>query len=277
MASSLSRLRCRDVVVLLSAYAEGETASAVSRGIRAHLDGCASCRGELARTERALGVLRKAQPAAAPPDLAAGLYARIADLDRRPAPSLRMLRYAGAAACALLVVVAGARVMTFVTRSAEMPPLPPVAPRIELRIPQVDAAPRVASSRRASVAPVVGAPAGAGLRSAEAVVGVAQDVPSAAVRTRARRTYRPSVPSPSGFLDVADSRGITARMLRSAAQGAERVASVEAALDERVRVGSSVTVVQGDRVLDDAGRLAVIRVRAETADGEPERPEPDER
>jgi len=88
-------------------------------------------------------------------------------------------------------------------------------------------------------------------------------------------TQRPAVPE--SFLDVADSRGVTARdILRSygvwdapqadAARGPSLPvqAGGQETLHDRVLIGDRLTELRGTAHWDESGRLRAISVRAET-------------
>jgi anti-sigma factor (TIGR02949 family) len=96
---------CEKVIEQLSAYLDGQLTAAEMEAVRAHVAGCARCRGELEaldRTARAVADLPRLQ---APSDLRDQVMAkldRVAPAEERPA---RWRMYWGAAAAVALAVV----------------------------------------------------------------------------------------------------------------------------------------------------------------------------
>lgn len=69
----MERLDCEAVLELLPWYARGTLATDERRAVDAHLEGCASCRAELADVRRALWIVSRHLPAGLLADYAAGL------------------------------------------------------------------------------------------------------------------------------------------------------------------------------------------------------------
>ncbi len=270
---------------LLPAYVELELDAGPAEHVRAHLEVCASCRAEEAACRRALGALASRVPVQ-PGDLYPEFAARLAR-QSRPSP-MRQLRWATAGACALLVVAAGAAVVSrLAPGSGQKPAIVRVTPPTAL-------APVHSGQEavRPAPAPVVAAqntpppPVLNHQASGDGAPAVLHEKP-AAERVRVAQAEARS------FLDVMPKVGATARQqfarraaggYRSGVRGSHGAASPDEqpdvqpmelvarpvryvkALDEQVRVGGSVSRVKGDAGVDADGRLAVIRVSAETID-----------
>ncbi len=125
---------------LLGAYALGHLAAAEEQTVRAHLDGCASCRTELAELEPLVGLLDAVDPAHfdtpphPPADLGLRIQQAISSEARRPAAVVRpagrrLARVAAAVAAAVAVGVSGG----LVGRGTAPPPpsSEPDAPQLE--------------------------------------------------------------------------------------------------------------------------------------------------
>jgi hypothetical protein len=101
--------RCPDTRALLPDYVEGELSGSEARRIAGHLALCSACSREEALYRQSLGALRAAQSEPAPHrDLYAGFEAKLSRYDNRSGQRQLTLRWAGAAACLLLVGSAGA-------------------------------------------------------------------------------------------------------------------------------------------------------------------------
>lgn len=124
----------------LGVYALGQLPAAEAAALRAHLDGCAACRAELAEIEPVVGPLGRVDPARldTPPAPPAWLGDRIvarAAAERSPVPRRRTVLVAAAAAA--LVGVAGAGGYALGSGSDPAVPREPVALRTPA--PGVDA------------------------------------------------------------------------------------------------------------------------------------------
>lgn len=280
-------MRCGDVRGRLDAYVEQELTADEAAGIRAHLDRCAVCRIEEARVRRALEPLRQPELKSMPASVAQGLYARLAAM---PAPRQRRvgrLRLAGALASVLLLSVCFAVAWrpdaSGPTNAPEYAGAPRATPS-NAAMPDRDAKPDLEPPPRIAEEAAL-----AMVREVRS--GPDPDQPRAPMVRRIGRK-RPVNPAPEvAFLDVADSRGITARELlqrRSApaapdqAEGAERrplflrPGRVEETLNERVRIGDQVTELHGEAEWDASGRLMAMRVRAETSEAVSDEASPDQ-
>jgi len=288
----MSKLRCKEVISRLDAFVEGELAEPEEQVVREHLAGCATCRRERDRIARAMGALHSVARPAVPEGVRRGLYARIAELEaRRLRPAF--LRPLAVGLAAVLLVAAGAAWVQFSPNSREdrerrsavtRPVRPalshtdPIGPRLAMVQPAPP--PEPSGAKQSSVEPN------------------AKTVSGSAVRTPKRSThYRKTAPAPipESFLDVADSRGITARDLIEARSGmpitlqtpplpldgdgqpvvqhrprAVRPPELRTAetLNERVRIGERVTELHGVAQWDENGRLRTMHVRAETVEDE---------
>ncbi len=271
-----NRLLCRDVAGLLAEYLEHELPEIEATRVRAHLDRCPVCRADAQRMSRALGALHDLRRSEMPDSVRTGLYARIAAMERRrPAPVLRF-RYAGAAA-ALLIAVSSAAFLAG-RRDADR----------QQAVQRAGTGSRVV---RAAASPIVSASADAvstAYRSASPsapAIGVSP-IPKPSVTVKNRRSSgsrtMARTPVPDSILDVADKRGVTARMLLNARAGSvdessrdvrQAAMALPAALGEpaggewrdRIRIGDSVTELRGMAQRDESGRLRAIRVSATTA------------
>ncbi len=289
----MTELRCRQVQAVLDAYVEGELAACEALAVRAHLEGCGACRAEHKRMSRALAVLSAATPPAVPERVRRGVYARIVQQDARRPWHLRLRPALASAAVVGLVVVGFAMVRRTSDRvvvAANTPPTPAARSHPSpVEVLEQPASGRVAGDSRRQPA---------SLRRSPPPVTQALRTTSKPV-VHGRRNVGQVSPMPESFLDVADSRGITARDLIEARSGLPailqsprpdaanpRVSSspatlgatpvpslrTEEMLNERVRVGDSVTELHGVALWDANGRLRAMRVRAETVeeDHEPE-------
>lgn len=123
---------------LLGAYALGHLAAAERDAVRAHLDGCAACRAELAELEPLVGLLGAVDPEhfETPPHPPAGLGLRIREavasearggVVRLPARRARALRLGLVAAAVVAVGLAGGLVGRSTAPEPPAPPLEAVA------------------------------------------------------------------------------------------------------------------------------------------------------
>jgi len=284
--------RCREIRARLDAYVEHELSADAAAAVRAHLDGCPVCRTEETRIVRALLPLRAWTPGQAPSDLAAGLHARIAAMQAPHRRNVWRLQIAGAAASVLLVAVCIATGLRHNSPGMSASDDAPVGralrsgtettPRAAANIPAPGSSIAPSSELKALRAP------GATLAPAPGTVPTPATADARPPRTARTRP----TPAPRSFLDVADSRGVTARALMSGvarrpeanpdasnvtqplpATVVRRTAPqppprFEQTLNERVRVGDQVTELYGEAKWDESGRLRAIRVRAETADAD---------
>ena len=126
----------RELRELLGSYALGHLEGAERDRLRAHLDGCADCRAELADLAPLAARLAAVDPDALdetptpPPDLGARVLARIAEEQRRQVVPLRraaVRRGALVAAAVTGVAAAGGVVGWLVRPVPDPPPLEPVA------------------------------------------------------------------------------------------------------------------------------------------------------
>lgn len=95
-------MKCEDALLLLSGHLDGENTTEEEAALRAHLDGCASCRALLAEFEaadRGVAALEAEPPKA--------LYDGVMGQIRRRRPARRYL-WGGAAAAAVLAVLLAA-------------------------------------------------------------------------------------------------------------------------------------------------------------------------
>ncbi|MBM3494396.1 MAG: zf-HC2 domain-containing protein [Armatimonadetes bacterium] len=294
--------RCLDIGSRLAAYIEQELSVAEARLVRAHLERCPVCRADAARMGRALEGLRRLQPVALPTDLRGQLFARIALSERPARPALGRLRWAGAAAALALAVVSTAVVMR-TGRDAGTRAAGPSAVRIETAksrepiaaMDPVSAMDPISAMDPSRERPVSGPPLG--VTPQPIGPGSAPAQPLAAQPDRRLASAGKPLGAPESMLDVADKRGVTARILladRDRAK-ADRVAraywdgekadgveprttglrpaghAYNASMDgpspgwnDRVRIGDTVTELRGEAEWDDSGRLRTMRVSAET-------------
>ncbi|MGY1653802.1 anti-sigma factor family protein [Geodermatophilus sp. SYSU D01119] len=126
----------RELREMLGAYALGHLTPAERDRVRAHLDGCADCRAELADIAPLAARLAAVDPDALdetptpPPDLGARVLARVAEERRRQVVPLRraaVRRGALTAAAVAGVAAAGGVVGWLVRPVPDPPPLEPVA------------------------------------------------------------------------------------------------------------------------------------------------------
>jgi len=286
----MRELSCRRVRPLLDAYAENELRPDEQEAVRLHLSRCQDCRDELKRLEAALAVLHAHRPLPVPPRVYAQVRARLAMPEPRKLPLLRPARVAAA------LGICGVAALAAFTAGRLLPKQPalqirrPVsAPLIEARQPKPGTVPNqtqaghlrsIAAAEEAGT-PVLPPSAVASMPS-PASRRVASSRPNSVMEAgrqgnafAVKPTQRPAVPE--SFLDVADSRGITARdILRSyGAWDAPRADAVRApslpvqaggqeTLHDRVLIGDRLTELRGTAHWDESGRLRAISVRAET-------------
>ncbi len=125
----------RELREMLGAYALGHLGPAERDRVRAHLDGCAGCRAELAELAPLAGRLSAVDPDALddtptpPPDLGARVLARVAEEQRQVVPLRRAVvrRRVLAAAAVAGVAAAGGAVGWLVRPVPDPVPLEPVA------------------------------------------------------------------------------------------------------------------------------------------------------
>ena len=118
----------------LGVYALGHGTADERAAVRAHLDGCTSCRGELAELTPLAGRLADVDPdrlddlPGPPPELGDAVLARIAAAGPRPADlaARRTRRTRWAAAAAAAVIAAAAFGVGWLSRP--LPPAPPLEP-----------------------------------------------------------------------------------------------------------------------------------------------------
>jgi hypothetical protein len=103
-------MHCKDVEALWAAHEEGALSDDMEGGLRAHLDGCPSCRvlaEKLARLEYALDALEE-EPVEPPPFLLTRVMAHVAELSqRRPSLAERIAHWVTAprlAAASLMAI-----------------------------------------------------------------------------------------------------------------------------------------------------------------------------
>jgi len=299
---------CAETECVLPAYVEGELSPALAERVRVHLEGCRRCRESEGGYRAALAALCSAPRLQAPDDVRAGFHALLRERIAREAARAAALRWAGAAACLLIVGVAGARIVSKGSDAARTEPSPAV--RGSTLSSSSAAPPRQPLSSHAAPA-TLGAPSGAAgshgpaplvapaSRSSEtggSPVVTAQATPGADRASAARPRGRRPVTSVA-FLDVRDASGRSARELLQRVARHERLPAasdrwpvptgpgsaaapspdrrpvvVAETMDERVRLGGETLRVTGERGVDATGRLALLRVRAEV-DSSPDPPE----
>ncbi|HSV74077.1 MAG TPA: zf-HC2 domain-containing protein [Chthonomonadales bacterium] len=215
---------------MLPAYVEGELPPALRERVGAHVAGCARCRASERAYSLALGALGAAPRFEAPADLRAGFRALLRDRVARDAARVSALRWAGAAACLLLVGVAGTHmVVGGGSTGAGRAPASQVAVSAPAGAP-VGPAPHATDagslSRDAgSLTRALGPASQRGSASAQ-VADSRQSVPQAtgpsagpgspdapAQRRIATQTPASQQSGPVGFLDVRDASGRSARDL----------------------------------------------------------------
>jgi anti-sigma factor RsiW len=124
----------RELRELLGVYALGHGDADARAAVRAHLDGCAACRAELAELTPLAGRLADVDPdglddlPGPPPELGDAVLARIAAEQARPAElaARRRLRTRAAAAVAAVGIAAAAFAVGWLVRP--VPPEPPLEP-----------------------------------------------------------------------------------------------------------------------------------------------------
>jgi anti-sigma factor RsiW len=305
----LSDRRCNDAQTFLPAFVEGELTAAESHRVAGHIAVCGHCRQEAAAYRQAMGFLHTQSRPAAPGDLYAGFAAKLAqqEMPRRYRPTA--LRWAGAAACLLLMLGAGAAVYR------ALPSAAPVQVAQETPLPHTRTVGNPVSSGSVPTAPTAvvplsvpenvasGAPTREPVRLNPNPPAPPRSDPFAgtpSVRHKAERVAsRPdkptkAVPAPqetadagNGFLSVRPKSGLSAaEQLRLARRAEEaeaksgpplrrtpRVAAIVADSDETVRVGDRVTRIQTSSGYDRTGRRVLIGVNIGTS-GASEAPEP---
>ncbi|MCC6729777.1 MAG: zf-HC2 domain-containing protein [Chthonomonadales bacterium] len=288
----MTRSPCRNARALLPAYVAGELTEREQRLVRSHLDRCGACGAEEGAMRGALSLLAARAPRAAPPDLWAGLQARI-DLEapRRPGPT-GAPRWALGAACALLVALtawATISVGRVGPTSAAVGParqplvalvVEPVSPSSRLQAADANAP---AQAREAGPSAALPAQAEPRSRSGPAPPAPerAEAEPSPARRARRaprrqRLTAAPP-PAPSSFLDVRDASGRSARDVMRLAEArridrAARADARELTRPEAVTVPAPMAEARGRRpvvfveVPEERVRVGdrVMRVRGES-------------
>jgi hypothetical protein len=305
--------RCADVSALLPGYVEGELSAAENRRVAGHLEICAACRREETEYRQAMGLLRAPRETARPGDLYAGFAAKLAKHETTSARRQLQLRWAGMAACLLLIAGAGAsrlllngqgleKVRAIIPdkkiAAATSPDRTNRAPGQEKVIvkniptpdnidvkdrtddmfapPFVSAAP---SRSALSGGPNTNSdypvrrqphathhntvkPAQIALRSAgnEAIDrSTPHGVPGPGVADGGM-TDRMSEAMPAGTVD----EKLDTAALGKIAIPARKPVCIVQDMNERVRVGDTVTNIKADSGWDANGRLALIRIKAET-------------
>ena len=128
--------RCPDAQALLPAFVEGELSANERLRVEGHLNICASCRKEEGEFRRALGILKNAPRQESPGDLYYGFVAKLEASERRSRTLRGRLRYAGAAACLLLVVgVSASPLIQSLTRKEVKHLEQPVANKVAINPP----------------------------------------------------------------------------------------------------------------------------------------------
>ena len=269
---SQDRVRCRYISGLLDAFLEHELPEAEAARVRNHLERCPVCRADAQKMTRALGALHELSPAAMPEAVRAGLHARIAMMDRRPAVPIRQLRFAGSAAALLLAISSAAYLATRPVADDTQKPL------VETKREAVFMPERGPQPGQVHAAP----DDGGGAARLPAVAAETTPAEIGGTRRRSSRKNTTVPPVPESILDVADERGVTARMLINAraahdhdalVRSAPSAMALPSALGEphsgewrdHVRIGDQVTELRGKAERDASGRLRAIRVSATTA------------
>lgn len=274
---------CRAFQEIVDAYVEDELQGDAAAKASRHVETCERCRRDAEMLAAAMASLRSVDPGPSPERVRTGVFARVAELDRRTSPRPLLIRWGAAAAALALVAVGFSMVRHAALRPAEKRPV-----QVRTAVPR--AATESGPSFKAQTVPEPAA-----MELAQSPVNVAS-APQTQAKTpphprsnRVRREAQPSgtrtaVSMPDSFLDVADSRGITARDLlearselaralrplpqvqetgpRAEAQGGWR----QQTLNERVRVGDSVTELLGEAEWDATGRLKGMRIQAATVE-----------
>lgn len=266
-------LSCERVQEILDAYIEQELEAQLQEAVGQHLDRCSACRQEAEQLTQGLILLRSVPRKPAPDHVRERVLSAVSMMDSRRPVGWQLGRLAAGLAASALAVVCGAFLWTHLPSQREttsVANLPrPISPSSNL--PRRDAPPVRVDNPPTTVLPPVQ------VTSREAVSEPARRRVEA---TPTRQSTRPTPPPmPESFLDVADSRGVTARDLMYGQSralpdaphmgGYSQVAAPGAAqetLNERVRIGERVTELQGFAEWDEKGRLRALRIRAETVD-----------
>lgn len=266
-------LSCERVQEILDAYIEQELETHLQDAVRQHLDRCAACRQEAEQLAQGLSLLRSFPRRPAPEHVRDRVLSAISVMDRPRPMGWRLGRLAAGLAASVLAVICGALVWTFLPSRQDTPSVASLPKPIaqSSNLPRPDAPPVPVDKPPTTVMPSVQ------VASREAVAEPARRrVPSAPTR----QSTSPTPPAmPESFLDVADSRGVTARDLMygqsQTLAGAREVGVysqvaapgvAQETLNERVRIGERVTELQGFAEWDETGRLRAMRIRAETVD-----------
>jgi anti-sigma factor RsiW len=259
---------------LLPSYVEGELAANDRERVAGHLQICSECRAEESRFRTSLGALAGYQPVAAPRSLYAGFAARLDAVDRAHRKQALRLRFAGAAACLLLVTAVSAR---------------PIIQRLISpgALESIDIVKPVASSKATitfnhpgqKVVHKVERPSA----PQETAIVVPQPIEVEPAFPRMRSKREAVAAAPVDFLDVKPKVGPSAR--DQFASGVTRSRDLEsdavpvrseragdsnadagfiAERNERIKVGDTLTTVKTGYQLDEDGRRTVVKVNIGT-------------
>lgn len=191
---------------MLPELVEGELPEAARVRVAGHLAGCRACREEESRYRASLGALAAAR-APYPGDLYAGFAHKLALADARSLRLGRQMRLAGATCMLLLVVgIVGAQVAS---RLSQTPPAPVVAPQVR----PVDHSNHVVKN---VPAPKLDQPISIPTENTQNRIVVPDPKPEETKAQEHKPTpQKPKVDPNSGFMDVPDEHGVTAKQLRT--------------------------------------------------------------
>ena len=271
---AIGKTRCPDARSLLPSYVEGELTANDRERVAGHLQICSECRAEESRFRESLGALAGYQPVAAPRSLYAGFAARLDAVERTHRKQALRLRFAGAAACLLLVTAVSARPLLQRLIAA------PESESIEFVKPVASSTATI-TFNHPKVHPVrkVEPPAA---RQETAIV-VPQPIEVEPERPKIRPKREAVAAAPVNFLDVKPKVGPSARDQFASAESEDqnlgsdavavrpdRSASINpdagfiAERNERIKVGDTLTTVKTGYQLDEDGRRTVVKVNIGT-------------
>jgi anti-sigma factor ChrR (cupin superfamily) len=145
MSKPMDAAEHRRLRELLGSYAFGALPRTATASVRAHLDGCAECRAQLAEIAPLVDDLRGADPervstvATPPADLGARIRSAVASERRHQHRRGRGRRLLAAAAAAAALLVVGAVGVAIGERRGEGPPVPLEAVSVRSDVPGVSA------------------------------------------------------------------------------------------------------------------------------------------
>lgn len=273
----IGKTRCPESRALLPSYVEGELRPEDRERVAGHLQICSACRAEEKQFRASLGALAASEHVSAPSDLYAGFSTRLYAAENAFRVRAMRMRFAGAAACLLLVTAVGAKplLIRYFAPAPEEDGIVKIVPEPSAVITFKHD--RKVAARKAS---------GAGRIAVKDDSSIVTPAPPVAEPRKPSIRRKPDVsgPPPLDFLDIQPKEGLSAR--EQIASGEARGTSVGsdavpvrpdrsvnsfdnpgfiAERNERIQVGDTVTTVKTGYQLDVEGRRKVVNINIGTA------------